>query len=65
MNMKKMMSSKERVLTTLARQEPDRLPIAHDANAGIVQRLTQDFFAALLHICNCALAGKPAEIRIA
>ena len=41
--MKKKMSSKERVLTTLARQEPDRVPINYEANPGIDQRLKAHF----------------------
>ncbi len=35
----KKLSSKERVLTTLARQEPDRVPIGYSANPGIDARL--------------------------
>ncbi len=41
--MKKMMSSKERVLTTFARQEPDRVPINYFANPGIDRRLKIHF----------------------
>jgi len=37
------MTSKERVLTTLARQQPDRVPIDYDANAGIDARLKAHF----------------------
>jgi len=37
------MSSKERVLTTLARQEPDRVPINYSANPGIDRRLKAHF----------------------
>jgi len=37
--MKKKMTSKERVLTVLARQEPDRVPINYCSNPGIDQRL--------------------------
>lgn len=37
------MNSKERVLTALARQEPDRVPIGYSANAGIDQRLKKHF----------------------
>jgi hypothetical protein len=33
------MTSKERVLTTFARQEPDRVPINFKANPGIDQRV--------------------------
>ena len=43
MNLKKKMSSKERVLTTLARQEPDRVPIDYDANPGLDRRLKDHF----------------------
>ncbi len=39
----KKMSSKERVLATLARQEPDRVPINYEANPGIDQRLKTHF----------------------
>ncbi|NLE66576.1 MAG: hypothetical protein GX608_04060 [Lentisphaerae bacterium] len=41
--MKRAMSSKERVLTALARQEPDRIPINYFANAGIDSRLRRHF----------------------
>jgi uroporphyrinogen decarboxylase len=41
--MKKMMTSKERVLTTFARQEPDRVPINYLANPGIDGRLKEHF----------------------
>jgi uroporphyrinogen decarboxylase len=37
------MTSKERVLTAFARQEPDRVPINYFANAGIDQRLKRHF----------------------
>lgn len=37
--MKRHMTSKERVLTTLAQQEPDRVPINYSANPGIDRRL--------------------------
>ncbi len=37
--MRRPMTSKERVLTALARQEPDRVPINYSANPGIDQRL--------------------------
>ena len=37
------MTSKERVLTTLASQKPDRVPINYDANAGIDKRLKEHF----------------------
>lgn len=37
------MTSKERVLTTFARQEPDRVPINYDANSGIDRRLKEHF----------------------
>ena len=39
----KEMSSKERVLTTFARQEPDRVPINYAANPGIDGRLKKHF----------------------
>ncbi len=41
--MKKVMSPKERVLTAFARQEPDRVPVNYDANAGIDRRLKEHF----------------------
>lgn len=41
--MKKPMTSKERVLTTFARQEPDRVPVNYLANPGIDRRLKQHF----------------------
>jgi len=41
--MKTTMTSRERVLTTLARQEPDRVPINYSANPGIDRRLKQRF----------------------
>lgn len=41
--MKKKMSSKERVLTTFARQEPDRVPVNYFSNPGIDQRLKKHF----------------------
>jgi uroporphyrinogen decarboxylase len=41
--MRKTMTSKERVLTTLARQEPDRVPINYYANPGIDARLKAHF----------------------
>lgn len=37
------MTSKERVLITLARQSADRVPINYDANAGIDRRLKEHF----------------------
>jgi uroporphyrinogen decarboxylase len=37
------MTSKERVLTTLARQEPDRVPIDYSANPGVDVRLKEHF----------------------
>jgi uroporphyrinogen-III decarboxylase len=37
------MTSRERVLTAFARQEPDRVPINYSANAGIDARLKQHF----------------------
>ena len=37
------MTSKERVLTALARQEPDRVPINYCANGGIDRRLKEHF----------------------
>ena len=37
------MTSKERVLTALANQEPDRVPINYSANPGIDARLKQHF----------------------
>jgi len=37
------MTSGERVLTALARQEPDRVPINYDANPGIDRRLKEHF----------------------
>jgi uroporphyrinogen decarboxylase len=37
------MTSKERVLTTFARQEPDRVPISYEANPGIDERLKAHF----------------------
>lgn len=37
------MTSKERVLTTFARQQPDRVPINYLANAGIDRRLKAHF----------------------
>ncbi len=37
------MTSKERVLTTLASQVPDRVPINYEGNAGITQRLQAHF----------------------
>ncbi len=40
------MTSRERVLTTLARQEPDRVPINYSANPGIDARLKQHFHLA-------------------
>jgi len=39
----KTMSSKERVLTVFARQEPDRVPINYFANPGIDRRLKEHF----------------------
>lgn len=41
--MKKNMSSKERVLTALARQKPDRIPINYFANEGIDARLLKHY----------------------
>ena len=37
------MTPKERVLTTLARQAADRVPIGYDANPGIDRRLKEHF----------------------
>lgn len=37
------MTPKERVLTTFANQEPDRVPINYEANAGIDHRLKEHF----------------------
>jgi len=37
------MTSKERVLTAFATQEPDRVPVNYDANAGIDGRLKKHF----------------------
>jgi len=37
------MTSKERVLTTLAHREPDRVPIDYSANPGIDRRLKEHF----------------------
>ena len=37
------MTSKERVLTTLARQEPDRVPVNYYGNADIDRRLKAHF----------------------
>jgi uroporphyrinogen decarboxylase len=37
------LTSRDRVLTTLARQEPDRVPIGYSANPGIHQRLLDHF----------------------
>ncbi len=37
------MRSKERVLTTFAREEPDRVPVDYFANAGIDARLKRHF----------------------
>lgn len=37
------MTSKERVLTAFARQEPDRVPINYSANPGIDRRLKEHF----------------------
>jgi len=41
--MKARMTSKERVLTTFARQEPDRVPVDYEANPGIDLRLKTHF----------------------
>ncbi|OQB40875.1 MAG: methylcobalamin:coenzyme M methyltransferase [Candidatus Latescibacteria bacterium ADurb.Bin168] len=41
--MKRTMTSKERVLTTLAHAEPDRVPINYHANAGIDRRLKEHY----------------------
>ncbi len=41
--MRKAMTSKERVLTAFARQEPDRVPVDYDANPGIDGRLKAHF----------------------
>jgi len=41
--MKKVTTSKERVLTALARRQPDRVPVDYDANAGIDSRLKKHF----------------------
>ncbi|MFH1730326.1 MAG: uroporphyrinogen decarboxylase family protein [Planctomycetota bacterium] len=40
---KKGMTSKERVLTTFANQEPDRVPVSYGANGGIDKRL-RDYY---------------------
>ena len=37
------MKAKERVLTTIARREPDRVPIDYDYNSGIDRRLKEHF----------------------
>ena len=37
------MTSRERVLTTFANSEPDRVPINYSANAGIDRRLKEHF----------------------
>ena len=37
------MTSKERVLTALASQEPDRVPINYSANADINRRLHEHY----------------------
>jgi len=39
----KIMTSKERVLTAFANNEPDRVPINYSANAGIDRRLKEHF----------------------
>ena len=41
------MTSKERVLATVAHQKPDRIPIDYAANAGIDERLKKHFGLAL------------------
>jgi hypothetical protein len=41
--MKKTYSPKERVITALAHQQPDRVPIDYLSNPGIDQRLKQYF----------------------
>ncbi|MBT3381625.1 MAG: hypothetical protein HN742_13945 [Lentisphaerae bacterium] len=41
--MRKTMTSRERVLTALANQEPDRVPINYHANGGINQRLLEHY----------------------
>jgi len=41
--MKKKMTSKDRVLTAFASQEPDRVPINYSANEGIDRRLKKHF----------------------
>jgi uroporphyrinogen decarboxylase len=41
--MKRSMSCKERVLTAIAHQEPDRVPVNYRANAGIDRRLKTHF----------------------
>jgi uroporphyrinogen decarboxylase len=41
--MNRKMTSKERVLTTFARQKPDRVPINYSANGGIHERLLEHF----------------------
>lgn len=41
--MKKQMTSKERVLTTFANQEPDRVPINYSANPDIDRRLKEHY----------------------
>ena len=45
--MSKAMSSRQRVLTTLAHQEPDRVAVDYDANPEIDQRLAGHFGLAL------------------
>ena len=44
--MAKRMSPKERVLTVLGRQEPDRVPLNYSGNAGINERIRAHFGAA-------------------
>ncbi|MHB9134212.1 MAG: uroporphyrinogen decarboxylase family protein [Armatimonadota bacterium] len=41
--MQKTMTSKERVLTAFAHQQPDRVPINYECNAGIDHRLKEHF----------------------
>jgi uroporphyrinogen decarboxylase len=43
MSMKKAMTPKERVLTALASQEPDRVPVNYCGNGGIDRRLIEHF----------------------
>jgi hypothetical protein len=43
------MTSKDRVLTTLAHEEPDRVPVNYLGNAGIDRRLREHFGDEDLH----------------